>query len=345
MQLHSKSSRAWSAFALSAAFLLAGCSVASTAEPAPHPTTAPPTVPPLTAQIPQKPDEPGNGQTTFATDEDAASAFVAAVAADDHDKVHQILGPQWKELLTGDKVQDANAFKDFATHAAEHHQLEMKNADLVILDIGNNDWPFPIPIVRTDNGKWFFDTLAGKAEILARHIGADELGAIDVCRAYVRAQREYYRTPHEDDLLEYAQRILSKPGTEDGLYYPVAAGQTESPFGPLIADAEMEGYPAPENTPQSPERHPPYHGYHFRILKAQGADAPGGAYSYIINGHMLAGFALVAFPDKYGSSGIMTFVINQRGKVYQKDLGPNTTDLARHVTDYNPDSTWALEQE
>jgi hypothetical protein len=296
-----------------------------------------------TVQAAPVPAAPAPGQTTFASDDEAAKAFLTAIAADDHDTVHQILGPAWKDLLTGDKVQDANAFKEFAASAAEKNRLEKKDADTTILHVGDNDWPDPIPIVRdAASGKWFFDTEAGKAEILARHIGTDELGAIDVCRAYVRAQREYFRMPHDaSDVLQYAQHIHSKADTQDGLYYPVAAGEKESPFGPLVADSEFEGYPAPEDA----QPHTPYHGYHFHILKAQGADAPGGAFSYIINGHMLAGFALVAYPDKYGDSGIMTFIVNQRGKVYQKDLGANTTDAAKHMTEYNPDSSWTLVQQ
>jgi hypothetical protein len=297
---------------------------------------------PLSEPAAQSPANPAAGQTTFASDDDASKALLAAVAADNHDQVHQILGPEWKDLLTGDKVQDANAFKDFAAAAAEHNRLEKKDANTTILYIGKSDWPFPIPIVHDSEGKWFFDTDAGKAEILARHIGEDELGAIDVCRAYVRAQRAYFRMPHDDsDVLQYAQRILSKPSSQDGLYYPVAAGEKESPFGPLVADAEFEGYPAPADM----AKHAPYHGYHFRILKEQGPAAPGGAYSYIINGHMVAGFAMVAFPDKYGASGIMTFIVNQRGKVYQKDLGENTAEQGGHMTQYNPDPSWALVQE
>jgi len=282
---------------------------------------------------------PGAGQTTFASDDDAAKTMISAAEAQDHDQVHQILGPAWKELVSGDKVEDANAFKEFAAHAAEHTRLAKKDATTTVLYIGNDDWPFPIPIVQGSDGKWFFDTEAGKAEILARRIGANELGTIEVCRAYVRAQRQYARKDRDgSDVLKYAQRIVSTPGKMDGLYWPIQSGQEPSPFGPLIAQAEMEGYevPPPANT------HPPYHGYHFCILKEQGASAPGGAYDYVINGNMVAGFALVAFPDEYGSSGIMTFIVNQRGKVYQKDLGTDTTQLARHMTAYNPDDTWTL---
>jgi hypothetical protein len=323
---------------------LAGCTGAggtttnTNAVAAPSPQRQAATQPPSEPAA-QLPTNPGTGQTTYASDDDASKALLAAVAADNHDQVHQILGPEWKDLLTGDNVQDANAFKEFAASAAEHNRLEKKDANTSILYVGTSEWPFPIPIVHDADGKWFFDTDAGKAEILARHIGADELGAIDTCRAYVRAQRAYFRTPHDDsDVVEYAQYILSKPGTQDGLYYPVAAGEKQSPFGPLVADAEFEGYPAPTDI----ARHTPYHGYHFRVLKEQGPAAPGGAYSYIINGHMVAGFALVAFPDKYGASGIMTFIVNQRGKVYQKDLGDTLTDQARHITQFNPDPSWTL---
>jgi len=283
---------------------------------------------------------PGAGQTTFASDDDAAKGMITAAVAQDHDQVHQILGPAWKELVSGDKVEDANAFKEFAAHAAEHMRLAKKDATTTILYIGNDDWPFPIPIAQASDGKWFFDTEAGKGEILARRIGANELGTIEVCRAYVRAQRQYARKDRDGgDVLKYAQRILNTPGKMDGLYWPVKAGEESSPFGPLVAQAEMEGYEVPPS-PDNP--HPPYHGYHFHILKEQGPAAPGGAYNYVINDNMVAGFALVAFPDKYGSSGIMSFIVNQRGKVYQKDLGTDTAQIARHMTAYNPDQSWTL---
>jgi hypothetical protein len=192
--------------------------------------------------------------------------------------------------------------------------------------------------VKTPDGKWFFDTEAGKTEILARRIGEDELDTIDVCRQYVQAQREYASKDRDgSDVLKFAQRILSTPGNMDGLYWSATPDQGQSPLGHFFAAAATQGY---EQTAGHP--HEPYHGYHFRVLKKQGSAAPGGTYDYVINGNMIAGFALVAFPADYESSGIMTFIVNQNGKVYQKDLGPNTTELARQMAEYNPEDSWTL---
>jgi hypothetical protein len=298
------------------------------------------TPPPLTsAQTPeQAPGAPGVGQPLFASDSEALDAMLAAVKAQDHDKVHEILGPAWKELVSGDKVEDGNAFKEFAAHAAEHTELQKKDATTSIINVGKDNWPFPIPIAQTTDGKWFFDTEAGKAEILNRRIGRDELDTIQVCRDYVDAQREYASKDRDGSgVLKYAQRILSTSGQMDGLYWSVNPGQEPSPFGPLMAQAAMEGY---EQTTGHP--HEPYHGYHFRVLKQQGPAAAGGQYNYVINGNMIAGFALVAFPADYGSSGIMTFIVSHQGNVYQKDLGPDTKAIARKMTEYNPDSSWTL---
>jgi hypothetical protein len=265
--------------------------------------------------------------------------MLAAVKADDHDQVHLLLGPAWKELVSGDKVEDANAFHEFAQRASERTRLQKQDDTTSIVFVGNDDWPFPIPIVKTPDGsKWFLDTEAGKTEILARRIGENELDTIDVCRAYVAAQREYAAKDRDGSgVLKFAQRILSTPGKMDGLYWPAAPGQEQSPFANLFATAAAQGYQQTAGHP-----HEPYHGYHFRVLKRQGPAAPGGASDYVINGNMTAGFALVAFPVDYESSGIMTFIVNQDGKIYQKNLGPNTVDLARHMTEYNPDSTWTL---
>jgi hypothetical protein len=293
--------------------------------------------PPATASA-QTSGGAGQAQPLFASDEEAMSAMLAAVKAQDHERVHLLLGPAWKELVSGDKVEDANAFKKFASRAAERTRLRKQDDTTSIVYVGKDDWPFPIPIAKTADGKWFFDTEAGKTEILARRIGANELNTISVCRTYVEAQREYASKERDgSDVLKYAQRILSTPGKMNGLYWNAAAGQEQSPFGRLFAAAAKGGY---EQTSGHP--HEPYHGYHFRILKRQGPAAPGGTYDYVINGNMIAGFALVAFPADYESSGIMTFIVNQQGRVYQKDLGPNTTELARKMTRYNPDSSWTL---
>jgi hypothetical protein len=308
----------------SAALLLpAGCNSTASSPPAPTPA--------------QTQGVPAQGQPVFDTDEAALNAMLAAVKAQDHEQVHLLLGPAWKELVSGDKVEDADAFKEFAQRAAERTRLQKQDDTTSIVYVGNDDWPFPIPIAKTTNGKWFFDTEAGKTEILARRIGENELNTIEVCREYVKAQREYAAKDRDSSgVLKYAQRILSTPGKMDGLYWDAAAGQEQSPFGHFFATAATQGYEQITGHP-----HEPYHGYHFRVLKRQGSAAPGGKYDYVINGNMIAGFALVAFPVDYESSGIMTFIVNQQGKIYQKDLGPDTTELARQMSEFNPDISWS----
>ena len=312
-------------------FLQAGCQSSTSLPPASSPS----------AQSAIVPDQPGPGQDVFASDNAAAAALLAALKSQNHAKLHEIFGPAIRELASGDKVEDHRHFEEFVAHAKQKFWLERKNAGTAIIHVGNKNWPFPIPITRLANGKWFFNTLAGKEEILARHIGYNEMETIKVCEAYVDAQRMYASSYHDGaDVLQYAQRLVSKPGTQDGLYWPAAVGQPESPFGPLAAEAAAEGYQRGGH--KGPH---PFFGYYFHILKKQGAAAPGGAYNYIINGNMIAGFALVAFPSKYGASGVMTFIVNQQGRVYQKDMGPDTANLARRMTRYNPDSSWTLIQQ
>ena len=297
-------------------------------------TTSPPAGP-TSAQVS---GEPGQGQPLYASDEDALNAMITAVKAQDHDQVHLILGPAWKELVSGDKVEDGNAFKEFAQRATERTRLQKQDDTTSILYVGNDDWPFPIPIAKTPDGKWFFDTEAGKTEILARRIGENELDSIQVCREYVEAQRDYAGKDRDGSgMLKFAQRILSTPGKMDGLYWSATPDQEQSPFGRFFAAAATEGSGQTTGHP-----HEPYHGYHFRVLKRQGPAAPGGELDYVIDGDMTAGFALVAFPVDYGSSGIMTFIVNQQGDVYQKDLGVNSTALARQMTTYNPDNNWTV---
>jgi hypothetical protein len=307
------------------AWLLAG-GCQSTASLPPGPTPA------QTAGV------PAPGQPLFTSDQEAVSAMLAAVKAQDHEQVHRLLGPAWKELVSGDKVEDANAFQEFAGRAAERTRVQEQDATTSILYVGHDDWPFPIPLTKTPEGKWFFDTEAGKTEILARRIGANELDTIGVCRAYVVAQRAYAGQDRDgSDVLKFALKFISTPGQMDGLYWNVTPGQEPSPLGRFFAAAATEGYQQTAGHPREQ-----YHGYHFRVLRRQGSAAPGGRYDYVINGNMVAGFALVAFPADYEASGIMTFIVNQRGKVYQKDLGPRTTELARHMTEYNPDGSWTL---
>jgi hypothetical protein len=206
------------------------------------------------------------------------------------------------------------------------------------LAIGADGWPFPIPLVKQE-GKWFFDTDAGKQEVLARRIGRDEIGAINVCTAYVAAQREYASEDRMGDgVLAYAQILHSTPGKHDGLFWPSKPGEELSPFGPLIAEAHVEGYH--HTAKMLNDEQAPYHGYYFKILTNQGKHAPGGAYNYIINGRMIAGFALIAWPAEWGNTGVMTFIVNQQGKVYQKNFGASTFDIVRDITTYAPNDTW-----
>ena len=327
MKIAARGNIRWIAAGLLAgwALLLAnGCNIDTNPQPAPT--------------LAQAAGAPGKGQPLFASDAEASKAMLAAVKAHDHEQVHLLLGPAWKELVSGDKVEDTNAFNEFVHRADERTRLQKQDATTSIVYVGNDDWPFPIPITKTAEGKWFFDTEAGKTEILTRRIGENELETILVCRAYVEAQREYAGKDRDgSDVLKFAQKIISTPGKMDGLFWSVTPGQEQSPFGHLFATAATQGY---EQTTGRP--HEAYHGYHFRVLMRQGAAAPGGKFDYVINGNMIAGFALVAYPADYEASGIMTFIVNQRGKVYQKDLGPRTTELGRHMTEYNPDSGWTL---
>jgi hypothetical protein len=272
----------------------------------------------------------------FSSPDDAVKALVAAVKAGDRAGVDAIFGPEIKELLSGDPKQDAIEFAAFAKSVAQFAHLSQKSEDRYVLNIGDQNWPMPIPLVRKD-GAWFFDAVAGKDEVLSRRIGMDEITAIGVCRTYVVAQREYQSEDRDGSgVLKYAQKIRSTRGAKDGLYWHASDDEEQSPLGPLVTEARQEGYnaKAADGEPQ------PFHGYLFKILTAQGAAAPGGAYSYIINGNMVAGFALVAYPAHWGESGVMTFIVNQSGKVYECNLGPQSAEIAVALTEFNPDSDW-----
>jgi hypothetical protein len=274
-------------------------------------------------------------QKSFTSLEEAVTALVTATRAADRQALVQILGPQGRPLLSsGDEVADRAAFQRFVTAYDRAHRLE-GGGGKVVLYVGEDDFPFPIPLVP-DGPSWFWDTDAGADELLNRRIGQNELAAIQVCLAYVDAQREYYlrRGP---GLLEYAQRLESTRGKRDGLFWETKPGEHPSPLGPLVAKARAEGYQLGGHA-----RPVPYHGYFYRILLAQGVDAPGGAYEFVVKGHMIGGFALVAHPAVYGNSGIMTFIVNQDGVVYQKDLGSTTAHTVNAIKTYNPDSTWTL---
>ncbi len=238
-------------------------------------------------------------------------------------------------MSSGDPVADKDARAHFAARYDEAHKIEKEGDDKAVLVIGKEDYPTPIPILRQGD-RWRFDTKAGEEEILDRRIGRNELSTIAVCRAFVEAQRDYASKDRTDPgIREYAQKFRSSPGRHDGLYWQATPDEEESPLGPLVASAQAEGYGKhPAGKPQ------PYHGYYYKILTRQGKDAPGGAYSYVANGHMIGGFALVAFPAEYGNSGVKTFIVNQDGKIYEKDLGPDTARAASRMTVFNPDATW-----
>jgi hypothetical protein len=275
-------------------------------------------------------------QTTFATPEQAIESLVGAVRAGRADELMKILGPGSGKLVrSGDAVADAQSRQKFIAAYQDRNRIERDGDTRALLLVGKDDWPFPFPIVRRGGG-WRFDAAAGAEEIIARRIGANELDAIEVCHAYVAAQREYAeKDRNHDGLVEYAQRFLSTPGKHDGLYWPAAEGQDESPIGPLMVKARAEGYGTEPKTTRQP-----YHGYYYRILKGQGLAARDGAYDYVWKGHMIGGFALVAFPAQYGVSGVMTFIVNHDDVVYQKDLGPRTTELADKMTRFDPDESW-----
>lgn len=274
------------------------------------------------------------GQKHFQTPDEAVQALVAATRADDLVSMHAILGPGSKELISsGDNVAD-NAGRDkFVAAYEQQHYLESTTAGTMILHIGADDWVLPIQIVKKGNS-WVFDSDKGKKEILNRRIGRNELQAIDVVDAYVDAQHEYAsRDCRGGGKVEFAQRFSSTPGSRDGLYWEAKEGEQQSPLGPLIARAAQEGYSTDGNLS-------PFHGYYFKIIRGQGKYAKGGAYNYMVKDKMILGFALVAFPAEYGNSGIMTFVVNQDGKIFERDLGKNTRRIAEAITVYNPDKSW-----
>lgn len=285
--------------------------------------------------------QPQAVQRVFASPEDARQALVSAVQAKDRQALAVLFGPALRDLEPGDPVEEAAEFDQFSLHVLEGAELVKQGDNKTIVQIGAENWPFPIPIVKKGAG-WIFDTEAGREEILTRRIGHNELLAINVCRAYVDAQREYYNMPEPDgdQVPKYAQHMISRLGKRDGLYWPTAAGEKASPLGPLVAKAKEEGYMTPRKDGEKGRR--PFHGYYFRILKKQEKSAPGGKFSYVINGNMVAGYALVAYPSRWGISGVMTFIVNQSGRVYQKNLGPKTADIAKKLQAYNPDQSWKL---
>jgi Protein of unknown function (DUF2950) len=277
-------------------------------------------------------------QLSYASSDEAAAALVAAARSNDPAALRTILGPGSAPLISsGDKYADEAALRRFIELYDAQHALVPEGADHVMLEVGANGWTLPIPIVRRA-GRWSFDAREGAQEIIDRRIGRDEIAAIRVCLAYVDAQNDYFeRKKQETGIGVYAQQLVSAQGKHDGLYWPAGDGQEESPLEPLVAQARDEGYPG-QMLRQSLV---PYQGYLFRILFSQGAEAPGGAKKYVQNGRMTGGFALIAWPANYASSGIMSFIVNQDGVVFQKDLGPQTAQSAASITQFNSDPSWA----
>jgi hypothetical protein len=275
-------------------------------------------------------------QKAFASPEEAAKALAAATGAGDTKALQSILGPGSASLVrSGDAVADRRGRERFAKAYAEANRIEQQGDAKAVLLVGKDEWPMPIPLVKGADG-WRFDTKAGREEVLNRRIGRNELSAVQAMLAYVDAQREYYlRNPRNDKLLHYAQKFDSAQGKRDGLYFPTKAGEKPSPLGPLFASARAQGY-----TKDGDGMPDPYHGYRYRILKRQGPDAPGGAYDYVVQGRMIGGFALIAWPAAYGNSGVMTFIVNHDGVVYEKDLGPDTAAAVPKITRFNPDKSW-----
>jgi Protein of unknown function (DUF2950) len=298
--------------------------------------TAPPAKPEApAATAPPAPPKPVVVQPKrFASPDEAVQAFVAALRAADTKVLVAVLGSEGRTLVSsGDPVADRQS-REFFLQAYDASSKLVPDGDRAVLQVGADDWPFPIPLVRQGE-RWRFDVRQGREEIVARRIGRNELYTMQTCLAYVDAQREYYSEDRNGDgILEYAQRFDSTPGKRDGLYWPTQPGELPSPLGELVVRARAAGYRREGPGPT------PFHGYLYRILTAQGPAATDGAYEYLLRGHMIAGFALVAFPAQYGASGVMTFMVNHDGVVYQKDLGPSTRSMTSAMRTFNPDGTW-----
>jgi hypothetical protein len=275
-------------------------------------------------------------QKTFSSPEDGVKALIDASKKDDMKALLEILGPEAKSFLeTADPVSDRETLARFVKSYEESNKLVKEGDSKAVLEVGKDEWPLPIPLVK-ENAGWRFDTKEGREEIINRRIGRNELDVIQVCLAFVDAEREYYqRDPDGDKLLQYAQKFLSTKGKRDGLYWETKPNEQPSPLGPLVAEARAAGYKG-----AAAGKPIPYHGYYYKILTGQGKEAPGGAYDYLVKGKMMGGFGMVAYPAQYGSSGIMTFIVNHDGVVYQKDLGANTASVAQSMTRFNPDKTW-----
>lgn len=270
------------------------------------------------------------GQKTFSSASEASQAFVAAARGNDAQALLEILGPSAKQIISsGDETEDTQNRATFVQRYGEMHRLVKEPDGTTTLYVGAENWPMPIPLVSKGQA-WYFDTAAGEKEILYRRVGRNEMSTIRVCQELVAAEKEYNSSQHE-----YAQKFFSDAGQHNGLYWEAAAGESQSPIGPLVASAVAEGY-----TPKGNDSSAPYRGYYYRILTRQGSGAPGGAKNYVANGKMTAGFAFIAYPAAYRSSGVMTFMVGEDGVVYQKDLGPQTTATVKAMTGYNPTPSW-----
>ena len=276
------------------------------------------------------------GEKTFTSPGDAVLALYNAVKSNDSQALNSILGSNATDILhTGDDVADKNMAADFIRRYDQMHRVVVEPDQTVTLYIGAENWPTPIPIVKNSSGAWYFDTETGKKEILYRRVGRDENDAIDTLHALVDAQHDYASEPHDGDKTRhFASQFLSDEGKHNGLYWKTSDNEAPSPIGPQIVEAAEKGYNFQVGQPA------PFHGYYFRILTKQGPAAKGGARDYMVDGKLTRGFAFVAYPAQYRNSGVMTFIVNQDGKVYQKDLGQDTAALAAAMTEYNPDKTW-----
>ncbi|MEQ1578083.1 MAG: DUF2950 domain-containing protein [Hyphomicrobium sp.] len=275
-------------------------------------------------------------QASFSSTGEAVAALIAAVRTEGPEALLTVLGPDGAAIAdSGDSVADAARRAKFTTAFDDAHEVKQEDASKAILVIGKESFPFPVPLVAKD-GRWQWDTAAGLDEILTRRIGENELAAIEVMRAYVDAQREYAESDRDGTGIQYARRLLSREGRKDGLYWPATSDGDASPFGPLVAQAQSEGYRRTSGS----EGPPAYHGYHYRILYAQGPNAAGGAREYIVNDLMIGGFALIATPAEYGNSGVMSFIVSQDGDVFEKDLGPDSKQVAARIRSFDPDTKW-----
>jgi Protein of unknown function (DUF2950) len=279
--------------------------------------------------------------SVFASPDDASNALLATAKSGDQNALLAVFGPDSKEVIySGDAVQDKNAASAFVTgYGVMHRWRKMPDGGQILL-VGADNFPFPIPLKKNNDGQWFFDTAAGKDEVLSRRVGRNELAIIEVSRAAADAQAKYFSQLHDGEKTrQFAAKFISDPGKQNGLYWKASEGQPPSPLGPLAAFATAEGYTA------KPEGHTAFHGYYFRMLKGQSDKAPGGAKDYMVNGKMTGGFAFVAYPAEYGNSGVMAFLINQDGVLLQKDLGKTTTETATAMSEFDPDASWNIVQQ